>query len=226
MRIKFAATLGMVEFLCIFAVCSIMNKGRTMNVIGVICTVIGAVATILGGVWFILSKVFRMGQTSGRIDNIEKAVTKLENVLDRLPCNVHHDDITKIKTVLVEKYPKSSSIFSMKSSPRKLNPTGEKLFAAINGEQFLKDNKERLFGYISDNSPLVALDVEQLSYAACLSLVSTPVFNSMKNYVYNEPTWTLPDGKHYDITINDVCFVLGLRLRDMYLSEHPELSGK
>lgn len=226
MRRKSIVPLGMMDFLCIFAARSIMNEERTMNVIEIICTVIGAVATILGGVWFILSKVFKMGQTSGRIDNIEKAVTKLENVTEHLPCNVHHDDITKIKTVLVEKYPKSSSVFSMKSSPRKLNPTGEKLFAAINGEQFLKDNKERLFGYISDNSPLVALDVEQLSNAACLSLVSTPAFNSMKNYVYNEPTWTLPDGKQYDITINDICFVLGLRLRDMYLSEHPELSEK
>lgn len=202
----------MMDFLCIFAARSIMNEERTMNVIEIICTVIGAVATILGGVWFILSKVFKMGQTSVRIDNIEKSVTKLENMTEHLPCNAHHDDITKIKTVLVEKYPKSSSVFSMKSSPRKLNPTGEKLFAAINGEQFLKDNKERLFGYISDNSPLVALDVEQLSNAACLSLVSTPAFNSMKNYVYNEPAWTLPDGKQYDITINDICFVLGLRL--------------
>lgn len=216
----------MMDFLCIFAARSIMNEERTMNVIEIICTVIGAVATILGGVWFILSKVFKMGQTSVRIDNIEKSVTKLENMTEHLPCYAHHDDITKIKTVLVEKYPKSSSVFSMKSSPRKLNPTGEKLFAAINGEQFLKDNKERLFGYISDNSPLVALDVEQLSNAACLSLVSTPAFNSMKNYVYNEPTWTLPDGKQYDITINDICFVLGLRLRDMYLSEHPKLSEK
>ncbi len=216
----------MMDFLCIFAARSIMNEERTMNVIEIICTVIGAVATILGGVWFILSKVFKMGQTSVRIDNIEKSVTKLENMTEHLPSNAHHDDITKIKTVLVEKYPKSSSVFSMKSSPRKLNPTGEKLFAAINGEQFLKDNKERLFGYISDNSPLVALDVEQLSNAACLSLVSTPAFNSMKNYVYNEPTWTLPDGKQYDITINDICFVLGLRLRDMYLSEHPKLSEK
>lgn len=210
----------MTDSLCIFAASSIINEAGVMNVIEIISTVVGAVATILGGVWFILSKVFKMGQTSVRIDNIEKAVTKLESV-----CNVHHDDITKIKTVMVEKYPKSSSVFSMKSSPRKLNPTGEKLFAAINGEQFLKDNKESLFGYISDHSPLVALDVEQLSNAACLSLVPTPVFNSMKNFVYNEPTWTLPNGENYDITINDVCFVLGLRLRDMYLSEHPELSN-
>lgn len=212
----------MMDFLCIFAARSIMNEERTMNVIEIICTVIGAVATILGGVWFILSKVFKMGQTSVRIDNIEKSVTKLENMTEHLPCNAHHDDITKIKTVLVEKYPKSSSVFSMKSSPRKLNPTGEKLFAAINGEQFLKDNKERLFGYISDNSPLVALDVEQLSNAACLSLVSTPAFNSMKNYVYNEPTWTLPDGKQYDITINDICFVFRITVKGYVFIRTPE----
>ncbi|MGN1213403.1 MAG: hypothetical protein ACI4TR_00760 [Bacteroidaceae bacterium] len=201
-----------------------MNERSMMNLIEIICMVIGAVATILGGVWLILSKVFKMGQTSGRIDNIEKTMTKLESLVDRLPCNIHHDDITKIKTVLVEKYPKSSSVFSMKSSPRKLNETGEKLYAAINGEQFLKENKETLFNYISDNSPLVALDVEQLANSACLSLVPTAAFNSMKNYVYNEPTWTLPNGNQYDITINDVCFVLGLQLRDMYLSEHPEIS--
>lgn len=203
-----------------------MNEHGTMNIIEIACTVIGAVATILGGMWFVLSKVFKLGQTSVRIDNIEKSVTKLENMLGNLPCNTHRDDITKIKTILVEKHSKSSSVFSMKSSPRKLNPTGEKLFAAIHGEQFLEENKESLFGYISANSPLVALDVEQLSNAACLSLVPTPAFNSMKNFVYNEPTWTLPNGDHYDITVNDVCFVLGLRLRDMYLSAHPELSNE
>lgn len=195
-----------------------------MNFVEIIGTVIGAIATTLGGVWFILSKVFKMGQTSERIDNIEKAVTKLEGGVNGLPCTTHHDDITKIGTILVEKYPKSSSVFSMKSSPRKLNATGEKLFSAIKGEQFLEENKEKLFDYISDHSPLVALDVEQLATAACLSLVSTPAFNRLKNYVYNEPTWTLPNGDHYDITVNDICFVLGLRLRDKYLSEHPELS--
>lgn len=75
-----------------------------MNVIEIICTVIGAVATILGGVWFILSKVFKMGQTSGRIDNIEKSVTKLENVMACFPCNVHHDDITKNRLFRCEKF--------------------------------------------------------------------------------------------------------------------------
>lgn len=195
-----------------------------MAVIEMVGVIVAIIATVLGGVWFILSKVFRMGQTLERIYNIEKATVELRDKVCSFPCSTHHDDITKIKTVLVEKYPKSSSVFSMKSSPRKLNETGEKLFAAIRGECFLKEHKEFLFDYISSHSPLVALDVEQLSNAACISMVSTPAFNSLKNYVYNEPTWILPNGNHYDITVNDICFVLGLRLRDMYLAEHPEIS--
>lgn len=68
-------------------------------------------------------------------------------------------------------------------------------------------------------NPLVALDVEQAANNACLSLIKTPALNDIKDFVYNEPTWVLPDGTKYDITVNDVCFVIGLKLRDYYLSE-------
>lgn len=243
-----------------------MNMYFMMDWIEIIGISLTSIGTVLAGVWFIFSKVFKMGRTMERIDNIERhidnidkrfdsigrrfdsvdkrfdsidkhfggldrrvdnvddATMALKTSMEKLPCSAHHVDITKIKTILVEKFPRAFSVFSMKMSPRKLNETGEKLFAAINGEQFLNEQKDSLFAYITANNPFVALDVEQLANAACMSLVPTPVFNSLKNYVYNEPTWTLPDGGKYDITIDDVCFVLSLRLRDMYLSAHPEIS--
>ena len=194
-----------------------------MSILSIIGTILTIIATILGGVWFIFSKIFKMGKTSQRIDNIERTTVELKNNLGSFPCTSHHDDLTKIITILVEKYPKALTVFSMKARPRKLNETGKKLFDAIDGETFLTTNKDVLFKYITDNKPLVALDVEQLSNAACVSLVPTIAFNSLKNYVYNEPTWTLPNGDKYDITVNDLCFVLGLRLRDMYLEENPEI---
>lgn len=194
-----------------------------MSIINVIGTIVAIIAAILSGVWFIFARIFKIGKTFERIDNIEKATVDLKNNLGSFPCTSHHDNLTKIKTILVEKYPKALTVFSMKASPRKLNETGKKLFDAVNGGTFLTTNKEVLFKYITDNKPLVALDVEQLSNAACVSLVPTVAFNSLKNYVYNEPTWTLPNGDKYDITVNDICFVLGLRLRDMYLEEHPEI---
>lgn len=156
-----------------------------MNSIEIICTVIGAVGVVLGGVWFIIDKIFKFGRVSQRIDNIEVDVAGMKKALDG-----HHEDITKIKTVLVEKYPKSTNVFSMISSPRKLNDLGEKLYAKVNGDKFIADNKAALFDFIKNSKPLVALDVEQAANAACMSLVPTPAFNDLKDFVYNEPSWT------------------------------------
>ena len=110
-------------------------------------------------------------------------------------------------------------IFSMKQGPRVLNDWGEKLYAKIHGDEFIEKNKQALFDYIKETKPLVALDVEQAAGAACLSLTKTSAFNDIKDFVYNEPAWTLPDGSKYEISLNDVCFVLGLVLRDRYLQE-------
>jgi hypothetical protein len=63
------------------------------------------------------------------------------------------------------------------------------------------------------------LDVEQAANAACLSLIPTPEFNKLKDFVYNAPSIEVADGEKYDIALNDICFVLSLPLRDMYLKE-------
>lgn len=147
-----------------------------MTTLETISTVIAAVAAILGGVWFILGKVFKMGVTAARIDNIEGSMTELKDSLKDFPCSSHHDDSTRIKALLLEKYPKSASVFSCKCSPRRLNETGEKLFRAVDGEKFINENKTALFKLISDSRPLVELDVEQAAVAACLALAGTPAF--------------------------------------------------
>ena len=85
--------------------------------------------------------------------------------------------------------------------------------------RFIQENKEELFRLIDDSKPLVALDVERAAWMACNALTSTPVFNSIKDYIYNAPSIKLSDGKLYDATLEDACFVLSLRLRDLYLEE-------
>lgn len=190
-----------------------------MNTIEIICTVIGAVGVILGGIWFLFDKVFRIGKTSQRISSMEKNLDEMKDAITKLPCGMHHEDITKIKTILVEKYPKSYNVFSIKSSPRHLNDLGEKLYSKINGESFIIENKKVLFDYITNTRPLVALDVEQAANEACRSLLRTPAFNRLKDFVYNEPSWELQDGTKYDISVNDLCFVIGIKLRDKYLAE-------
>ena len=191
-------------------------------------TIIATAVAGGGSIWAVLAKIFKLGKVMQHLDEFENRVTselaKIQNGLDKLPCAFHHDDITKMKSILVQKYPAYLGVFSIKASPRKLNDLGTKLYADINGGEFLAKNKSTLFAFITNSAPRVPLDVEQAALLACTSMVSTPAFNGMKNYVHNAAAIELPDGKKYDISLSDICFVLSLPLRDMYLESHPEIN--
>lgn len=204
-----------------------------MSTLEIISLSVGVAATVIGGVSYIFAKIFKLGKTAKTIEDIEKSMTdlntrfvnvqnKLDGRIESLPCSAHHDDIIKIKSVVIEKFPKSSTLFAMKASPRKLNPLGEQIFSEISGDVFIADNKEAIFKFITEAKPLTALDVEELSIAACKSLTQTPAFNDLKNYIYNRPALTVENSTH-EVSIEDVCFILGLRIRDLYLNQHPDL---
>lgn len=133
-------------------------------------------------------------------------------------------DIALIKSILAQKFPKSIDIYSMKKSPRKLNPLGEKVFAEIEGPQFLSTNKDFFFEKIDAAAPQTALDVESSAAMACSTSTDNDIFNPIKTYVYNRASIPLEDGTTHDVSLGDVCFILSLPLRDMYLSEHPEIT--
>ena len=136
-------------------------------------------------------------------------------------------DISAIKAVLIQKFPNAAIAFAMKNSPRKLNPNGEWLFNEIKGEEFLKENKSFLFNLIDKSNPKTALDVENAANFACTMSTNEDMFIRLKNFVYNCPTIKLKndDGteRDYEVSLGDVCFVLSLPLRDMYLKENPHL---
>ncbi len=161
--------------------------------------------------------------------------------MEQLPCNDHDgrmgelektmadikEDLTVIKSVIIQKYPTSANVFSMKKSPRRLNEMGEWLFEQVKGREFLEKNKGFLFAKMDDGHPSTALDVENAAHIACSSSTNEPMFSEIKNFVYNAPSIDIPDedmgSRKYDITLGDVCFVLSIPLRDMYLSEHSEI---
>ncbi|MBO6025627.1 MAG: hypothetical protein J6P73_00070 [Bacteroidales bacterium] len=52
------------------------------------------------------------------------------------------------------------------------------------------------------------------------------MFNGLKRWVYNAPARkTVVDGveKDYEVTLDDVFYILGIPLRDMYLEFHPDV---
>ena len=156
-----------------------------------------------------------------------------ETKVDNLPCSKHDEMFDKIneklnviRTALTIGNPMLANYLSQKNSPRELSEDGKKLFTDIKGEEFLHKNKDILIKGIEDNNPKTPLDVEELSFKVLLHLIDDDMYIGMKNWVYNSsPRKILVDGieKSYDITMLDVCFVLSLPLRNMYLELHKEL---
>lgn len=164
-----------------------------------------------------------------KLKDLDTVTTKISN----LPCGKHEgmfekimEAITEIRTFLMIKNPKTAALFSHKHSPRKLNTEGENLFNEISGQKFIDDNIDYLVKEIEEKNPKTALDVENLALQVLYDNLDKDFFNNIKIWVYNCPTKKyIIDGeeKEYVITMDDVCFILSLPLRDRYLEIHPEL---
>ncbi len=163
-------------------------------------------------------------------------IVKMENAIKGLPCAAHEqinqkilDKLTTITTYLITRDSKASLIFSQKKSPRKLNAFGEQLFKDCGGQKFLDRNSEELLAAIAAKDPATALDVENLAIEVLISRLDSGIFNELKQWVYNSPSLKIElqgQEQEYAVTMNDICFVLSLPLRDMYLETHPDLAKK
>ena len=202
-----------------------------------ISATVAIIVAVLSGVWFICGKIFRLGRITQRFENVDtrtrnancdshsKDIKEIKNLISS-----HDDDIKTIKEFLLITNKKASVLFSVKNSPRQLNEIGNKVFAEMKGEDFLNQNKEYLFAQIDGYNPKTALDVENAAHAVCITSVDNEIFNGLKNFVYNSPSYKIIDreGKErmYDLAMSDICFILSLPLRDMYLEIHPEILSK
>lgn len=137
------------------------------------------------------------------------------------------NELTKVTSLLSVKYKGAAPLFALKNSPRRLNEFGERVLEDAKGMEFLQTNRDFFFAQIDAVAPKTAYDVENAAHTVCLTSIDNEIFNRLKNFVYNSPSYTIKDdeGKErkYDLSLPDVCFVLSLPLRDMYLAAHPEI---
>ena len=158
-----------------------------------------------------------------RCGNHEAELTVLKSNLESM-----RDDILTIKNILVLKDESISNIFSLKKSQHRLNDNGVRVFGDINGKTFLEANKDFFFSKIDERNPKAALDVEDAAYWVLLANTDNDIFKPLKDFVYKSPTYTLKgqsgEDKPYNLSLQDVCFILSLPLRDMYLEQHRELN--
>lgn len=179
-----------------------------------IIAIISLLGTLLG---FIFSKVYKIWETSKKVEDLDKSVTQLLKDTKEV-----REDMIRVQTILVMKHKGIEDVFSVKHSPRMLNDLGTRMFLEMNGAEFLEKNKSFLFAKIEEQKPNTALDVENAAQWACSSSTNETFFNPVKDFVYLCPLLKKPDGTEFEFTLASAAFILGLKLRDLYIQEHPE----
>ncbi|MBR5476660.1 MAG: hypothetical protein IKV17_07580 [Bacteroidaceae bacterium] len=180
--------------------------------------------------------------TLKEVDNILKklsgGILQVEEKTKHANCTGNTENIRELKSdikdinievadIRVAMARGSEGKFGRKKSPKVLTELGERIYAEIEGAEFLKANKDALFTKLDKEHPKTALDVQMMSYWACISISKEDVFNKIKNYIYNCPELHMENSEgqieKHELTLSDVCSILSLPLRDMYLEVHPEI---
>lgn len=191
--------------------------------------IIGVLATIGSGIYFAIKCLQPVAVDKYHLSQLESGVEKLYSRIMDIKSDVTDvkSELTVIKYFLVQKYPKNSYLMTVKKSPRTLNELGNRIFEQIKGEDFLNRNKEFFFPLIDKFHPETSLDVENATDYVCSAFTDNDIFNKIKLFVYNAPSLTVrnKNGEEvaYDLSLGDVCDVLSIPLRDMYLHEHPDI---
>ena len=167
------------------------------------------------GAWK-LSKVIQ--ELKNKNKDLEGSISNLEDSVSEIK-----SDVSDIKLFITSKYPTALGVFASKCSPMQLNEHGKKLLEACSGILFLDANQVLLFSEIEKRNPKTALDVEISAKDVLMSLTNDDIFNGLKVWVYNSPSWDI-DGRPYTIALSDICFVLSIPLRDRYLESHTEIA--
>ncbi len=133
------------------------------------------------------------------------------------------DIVIAINAHLTGRYSPALNVLAEKQSPLKLTTLGNKILEESNGLEFIFTHKERIFEVLAGRNPQTAYDVQKEAFTALLILSEDPIFNNLKDYIYNAPSIKLDEDRVYTVGLADVCYTMSIPIRDMYLEAHPEI---
>lgn len=145
--------------------------------------------------------------------------------VEELPCKERGKEINALRYkvgLLQNKGVKQTNSYSRKASPLKLNEAGERVFVDCKGEEFIERYKDVLFGWIEEEKPKTALDVEQCALMVLRMYSNEDMFNELKDWVYESPAIKVEKEDKVEeliVSLDDLFFIISLPLRDKYLQE-------
>ena len=195
--------------------------------------------------WKISRFTKRVEESMDKVDRLGGESESHLKKLEALPCNAHSRLIEKLEDrggLVDDMNERLESVakwvmrhddsmidsLSRKCSPRRLTEAGKELYSVSGGKKLLEDNMRYFLDAMEKRAPGTPYDVEDCALSVLLSSTAKPMFNGIKNYIYNAPDkLDLPDGKGGSVKVSlslySVVWVMGIELRDEYLKTHPEI---
>jgi hypothetical protein len=136
------------------------------------------------------------------------------------------DDTTKtilrkidfIEKALIASDKKLLSAFSQSNSPLQLNQRAIDLMTSSGANKILEGHRDDLIKQIEELNPATAYDVEQNAYKVLILNSDASWFIPLKEYIFNNPVF-----QGHSISLDAICFVMSLPLRNYYFEKHPEI---
>lgn len=142
-----------------------------------------------------------------KIDEILKKVTSMDARINDLWKYNNMDAYREFPPLLHSK------------SPVKLTSLGEKILKEYFGENKIESNEKELIEEIEKRNFKSPLDVQEFAERIIMAKFNSDEFIDIKNKIYFHPQF---EGQ--SITIRTMSVVMGLYLRDKYLSKYPNMA--
>jgi len=156
------------------------------------------------------------------LKTVKRSTKKFESEGD---CKHHADGVSKIESKLDKIYDLLllgntgiGTSMGKSQSPTQLSDIGVKFFESCGTKELIEDHGSYYASVMQAQKPSTALDVEKLAFDTLFMDTASDKFIAIKNYLYNNPEF-----EGIKVGLKDVCFVAGIKLRDIYLTAHPEI---
>jgi hypothetical protein len=144
-----------------------------------------------------------------KVPNMERLLEKIDTGLAAL------NDALLGKSIIDKSY------YSRDHSPRNVNELGEQLFKESGAETAFASIKDSLTEELSLKQINSLLQLQMGSLNVMLAHRDDPLLKPLLDFAYEHPTY-----HNTPLDYTDILFVVSLKLRDYYISKHPELNAK
>ena len=171
-------------------------------------------------VLFMMVAAFRLGSYSTRFKRIRKEISyiaeKVEYLKEKSKCVTHSAVIDHLDVTLrnIQFSISRNSRFMENNGKRELSELGESLFEESGCKLVLQKMGSLFINKMEERKPLTALDVETEAHNLVFILSKGMTFSPVKDFIYNNPVF-----KGIDIDLNIIYHIMGIKLRNLYLTK-------